>query len=102
MLADPSNWENHYHGNEKELHLARKYSYSNRIRYYMGDEKIVAATDKLFANLREHEIPMNMLHQFMPIQYQQIVDGQLKNDPRDVVMAQIAEVMKIYEAATIV
>ena len=100
MLADPSNWKDHYHGSEKELHLARKYSYSNRIRYYMGDEKIVAAIDKLFANLREHEIPMNMLHQFMPIQYQQIVDGNLTLDPKDLVMAQIAEVMKIYESAT--
>ena len=102
MLADPSNWEKHYHGDEKELHLARKYSYSNRIRYYMGDEKIVAATEKLFANLRKHEIPMNMLHQFMPIQYQLIVDGELTNDPEDLVRAQIDEVLKIYEAATIV
>ena len=100
MLADPSNWESHYHGSEKEIALARKYSYSNRIRYYMGDPKILAAREKLFANLRAHEIPMNMLHQFMPIQYQQIVDGTLTPDPKDLTMSQIAEVMKIYESAT--
>lgn len=85
---------------EKEIALARKYSYSNRIRYYMGDPKILAAREKLFENLRDHEIPMNMLHQFMPIQYAQIVDGSLTFDPKDLVMAHIAEVMKTYESAT--
>lgn len=38
----------------------------------------------------------------MPIQYQLIVDGELTNDPEDLVRAQIDEVLKIYEAATIV
>ena len=31
--------------------------------YYMGDERVMAAVDKLFGNLKKYEIPMNMLHQ---------------------------------------
>ena len=66
MLASPANWEKHYHGDEKHLAQCRKYSYSDRARYYIGQPEVVAAMNKLFDNLREYPIPMNMLHQYMP------------------------------------
>ena len=61
MLASPANWEKHYHGDEKHLAQCRKYSYSDRARYYIGQPEVVAAMNKLFDNLREYPIPMNML-----------------------------------------
>ena len=48
MLASPANWEKHYHGDEKHLAQCRKYSYSDRARYYIGQPEVVAAMNKLF------------------------------------------------------
>ena len=67
MLANPKNWEKHYHGDDKAKAFARKYSFSDRSRYYMGDPKITEAINKMFANLTEIEIPWNILHQYMPM-----------------------------------
>ena len=78
----PANWEKHYHGDEKHLAQCRKYSYSDRARYYIGQPEVVAAMNKLFDNLREYPIPMNMLHQYMPISYAKIREGKLKLNPR--------------------
>lgn len=78
MLAAPGNWQKHYHGTDEEKALARKYSFSDRCRYYMNHEEMEIAIQKLFKNLNETGIPMNMLHQYMPRQYSKILAGNLK------------------------
>ncbi|MGN0708256.1 MAG: class II D-tagatose-bisphosphate aldolase, non-catalytic subunit [Faecalibacterium sp.] len=99
MLAHPENWAKHYHGDEKHLAQCRKYSYSDRARYYIGQPEVVAAMNKLFDNLRKYPIPMNMLHQYMPLSYARIRAGELKLDPRELAMDGIAQFMMDYEAA---
>ena len=54
---------------------------------------------KLFDNLREYPIPMNMLHQYMPISYAKIREGKLKLDPRELAMDGIVQFMLDYESA---
>lgn len=100
MLEKPDNWKKHYHGNEKELQLARKYSFSDRARYYIGMEDNTQAINKLFDNLRKYDIPMNMLHQYMPLQYNKVRDGVLSKDPKDLAIDGILEFMHDYEYAT--
>lgn len=78
MLAAPGNWQKHYHGTDEEKKLARKYSFSDRCRYYMNHEEMEMAIRRLFMNLNEVKIPMNMLHQYMPRQYSKILAGGLK------------------------
>lgn len=99
MTDNPNNWQKHYHGNIKQLGLARKYSFSDRARYYMGDAKMEAAISKLFANLRNYEVPMNMLHQYMPKQYEAVREGNLKNDPKELAMDGVVQFMNDYEYA---
>lgn len=99
MLASPANWEKHYHGDEKHLAQCRKYSYSDRARYYIDQPEVVAAMNKLFDNLRAYPIPMNMLHQYMPISYAKIREGKLKLDPRELAMDGIVQFMLDYESA---
>ncbi len=99
MTDNPGNWQKHYHGTFKQLGLARKYSYSDRVRYYMGDPKITAAIEKLFANLREEKIPMNMLHQYMPVQYRKVCRGELTMDPKALAMDGAVQFMEDYEYA---
>lgn len=100
MLEKPDNWKKHYHGNEKELQLARKYSFSDRARYYIGLEDNTEAINKLFDNLRKYDIPMNMLHQYMPLQYNKVRDGIITKDPKDLAIDGILEFMHDYEYAT--
>lgn len=85
MLENPKNWQKYYHGTPKEQALKRAYSYSDRSRYYMPDPRIEAAMDKLFANIRSVDIPMGMLHQYMPLQYVEVRDGRLALEPRALV-----------------
>ena len=99
MTENPNNWKKHYHGNFKQLGLARKYSYSDRCRYYMGDEKVAAAIEKLFNNLAKYQIPMNMLHQYMPIQYEKVRSGKLELDPKALALDGVAQFMADYEYA---
>ena len=99
MLANPANWAKHYHGDEKQLALCRKYSYSDRARYYIGQPEVVAAMNKLFDNLRKYTIPMNMLHQYMPLSYNKVRNGELALDPRELAMDGVAQFMLDYEYA---
>lgn len=99
MLENPSNWQKHYHGDEKQLALARKYSFSDRARYYIGLPEVVASMNKLFDNLREYRIPMNMLHQYMPVSYQKVRDGIISLDPRELALDGIQIFMSDYEYA---
>jgi len=99
MLENPGNWKKHYHGDDKQLALARKYSFSDRCRYYIGLPEVVASMNKLFENLREYPIPMNMLHQYLPLSYLKVRDGLLPLDPRELALDGIANFMLDYEYA---
>ena len=99
MLANPANWAKHYHGDERQLALCRKYSYSDRARYYIGQPEVVECMNKLFENLRKYTIPMNMLHQYMPQSYNRVRAGELKLDPRELAMDGVAQFMMDYEQA---
>ena len=99
MLANPGNWQKHYHGNEKQLHLARKYSFSDRARYYMGQPEVLEAMDKLFTNLNTYKIPLNMLHQYMPLTYAKVRDGELPLEAKELAMDGVTNFMLDYEYA---
>ena len=99
MLANPGNWQKHYHGDEKQLHLARKYSFSDRARYYMGQPEVLEAMDKLFTNLDTYKIPLNMLHQYMPLTYAKVRDGELPLKAKELAMDGVTNFMLDYEYA---
>ena len=85
MLKNDKNWKKHYQGTELEIRLKRKYSFSDRCRYYMPTPAVEAAADRLLTNLRTLGIPLNLLSQFMPIQYTKVREGYLKNDPVELI-----------------
>lgn len=100
MIEEPENWKNYYHGNESQLGFARKYSFSDRARYYMGDSKVTAAIDKLFFNLDGIEIPLNILHQYMPIQFNKIMAEELSVKARELTKDMVYAFMSDYEYAS--
>ena len=100
MLEKSDNWRKHYHGNEQELSLARKYSFSDRCRYYLGEPPVKESIQILFDNLDETGIPLNMLCQYLPIQYKRVRDGIVRNEARALVKDAVVNVMYDYEYAT--
>ena len=100
MLADGKHWRKHYQGTELELRMKRKYSFPDRCRYYMPTPAVEAAKDRLIGNLRRLGIPLNLLSQFMPIQYTKVREGILENDPVALVEDRITNTIDEYLYAT--
>ena len=102
MLENPSNWQKHYHGSDEDKRIARKYSYSDRCRYYFSNPEIKSAIEKLFSNIDAiiEKIPAGMLRQYMPRQYQKIRDGLLKFNARDLAKDFVVSCAEDYNYAT--
>jgi D-tagatose-1,6-bisphosphate aldolase subunit GatZ/KbaZ len=99
MVSEPRNWENHYTGDEHAKRLLRRYSYSDRVRYYWNDVRVKQAVDTLVANLRETTIPETLLSSFMPDQYRCVRAGSLQLDAHALILHRIREVLKVYAEA---
>jgi len=100
MINDPKYWIKHYHGSEPQKAYSRKYSYSDRIRYYWPQKSVNMALKKLIGNLTEYEIPNGLLDQYMPAQLNAVKSGKINNDPVEIIHHKINEVLKIYSLAT--
>jgi D-tagatose-1,6-bisphosphate aldolase subunit GatZ/KbaZ len=95
----PNYWEKHYTGSEEEKALARKYSFSDRSRYYWNDRYVSKAVNTLFGNLSEKPVPLSLISQFMPDLFMQVSEGEIKNSPEDLVIARVQKVLAFYAAA---
>jgi D-tagatose-1,6-bisphosphate aldolase subunit GatZ/KbaZ len=100
MLAEPGYWEGYYPGTPEEQALARRYSYSDRMRYYWPDPEIESALARLMDNLTTREIPDPLLSAFLPIQYERVRRGFLERTPRELVIDRVRDVLRTYAAAT--
>ncbi len=100
MLDKPGNWQNHYHGSDKELFIKRKYSYSDRARYYIPVPEVQDAINTLVANLSTEPINMTLLSQYLPYQYRRIKEGLVNNDPVSIIKDYVKVYLEDYEYAT--
>ena len=95
MLEDPSSWQHHYTAEEPAGTLLRKYSYSDRSRYYMHRPEVKAAIGKLMENLYGR-ITLPMLSQFMPQQYIHAREGILEPKPEALVIDKTCDELSRY------
>ena len=101
MLKNPNKWEKYYTGTNTEQYIKRKYSFSDRCRYYMPLKSLQDAKNVLIHNLQTlDEIPLNLISQFMPIQYTKIREGLLKNTPEELIKDRICNTIDEYLFAT--
>jgi D-tagatose-1,6-bisphosphate aldolase subunit GatZ/KbaZ len=100
MLKQPKYWEKHYHGNDLQLHTKRLFSFSDRCRYYMPTPPVEEAKQRLLDNLNTTGIPLNLLSQYMPMQYTKVREGTLKNIPEDLIIDRIINTIDEYLYAT--
>ncbi|MFD8421677.1 D-tagatose-bisphosphate aldolase, class II, non-catalytic subunit [Streptomyces sp. NPDC059466] len=99
MRDKPSWWEGYYEGTADDQRLARRYSYSDRMRYYWPDPEIAAAQDRLFTNLSGLDIPLPLLSAYLPGQYRRVRTGALSATPRDLVVDRVRDVLRDYDRA---
>lgn len=100
MMENPGNWQKHYHGNDKELYIKRKYSFSDRCRYYFALPEIQEAIAKLIENIDSVDIPLGLLYQYMPLQYVKVRDGKLAKEGRALLLDSVNEITETYNYAT--
>jgi len=99
MLAHPEYWERYYAGSAPEQQIARRFSYSDRMRYYWPDAEIDQAVVLLHANLAALEIPLPLISQFLPDQYVRIRAGSLAAEPHALVVDKIRDALRPYAYA---
>ncbi len=100
MIKEPVYWEKYYKGEEDLKRFKRKYSYSDRIRYYWNDSSVQKALSILLKNLTENKIPITLISQFLPEEYKLIKDGSLTVNPEELIIKRISDVLDIYNYAT--
>lgn len=61
MVENNGSWKKHYHGTPEKIKYARKYSYSDRARYYLPVEAVKLAEDKLISNMKLINIPITLI-----------------------------------------
>ncbi len=99
MIKEPGYWEPYYNGTENDKVFKRKYSFSDRSRYYWPDREIDAAKNRLYLNLSRHMIPLSLLSQFMPVQFCKVCEGEITAYPKDLVHSHIRTVAELYSKA---
>lgn len=96
MVNNPKDWEKYYQGNELEKELQRKYSFSDRSRYYMSNTIINKCIEKLFKNIDSTEIPLGMIMQYLPKSYVNLRTKKNKNTAKNLVKTNIINVLNDY------
>jgi D-tagatose-1,6-bisphosphate aldolase subunit GatZ/KbaZ len=99
MLREPKDWMPYYAGSPAEQKLLRRYSYSDRVRYYWHRPEIAVAVDRLVANLSKVTIPESMLSRYLPGQYLRLRMGEISGEPVALIVDKVRDVLRTYAAA---
>lgn len=96
LTAKPNNWEKYYHGTPAQQAFKRKYSFSDRSRYYFAQPAVTEAFRKLVQNLSGVEMPLSIISQYLPVQYEKIRNKELSNDPVSILEDKVRAVAHRY------
>jgi D-tagatose-1,6-bisphosphate aldolase subunit GatZ/KbaZ len=98
MHRDPRHWKPYYTNAATET-FDLQYSLSDRVRYYWSVPEIQAACDALLFNLKSRGIPLTLLSQYLPLQYERVRGGTLINEPRKLVLDVVGQALQGYSRA---
>jgi D-tagatose-1,6-bisphosphate aldolase subunit GatZ/KbaZ len=99
MMRDRGNWEHHYSGDERRTRLLRRYSYSDRVRYYWNAAAVKSAVERLMRNLEGVAIPETMLSAYLPEEYRAVRAGRLRAEAHALILHHIRQVLRGYAGA---
>jgi D-tagatose-1,6-bisphosphate aldolase subunit GatZ/KbaZ len=98
MKRDPRYWKSYYSDPERQA-FDLQFSLSDRIRYYWSTPVVERACAQLFEQLASRNIPLTLISQYLPAQYAAIRAGQLKSEPRELVLDGVEQVLRYYDHA---
>jgi D-tagatose-1,6-bisphosphate aldolase subunit GatZ/KbaZ len=96
MLREPRYWVGHYHGTAQQQAFARKYSLSDRVRYYWAQPEVQAAFTLLIRNLGDKPIPLSLVSQFFPRHLALIREKKLTNSVEMIITESILFILQDY------
>ena len=99
MIRQPEHWREYYRGDKTFQRLARKFSRSDRLRYYWGFPQVQAALGQLLQNLGGKTIPLTLVSQYAPGQWEKISHGQIDNTPEAIILDKVNSVLAEYAFA---
>lgn len=99
MIENPKDWEKYYQGSDFEKELQRKYSFSDRSRYYLARNDINITINRLFENIDLHSVPLGMIKQYFPNAYISLRTGNISKNAKNLVKSNICDVLDDYNHA---
>lgn len=96
MLDEPGYWKKYYRPAFTQSLVDIHYSLSDRIRYYWPNGRISDALSALIANLDRQAIPLGLLSQYLPKQFDRVLSGYLAADPHSLIIDKIQDVLRDY------
>jgi D-tagatose-1,6-bisphosphate aldolase subunit GatZ/KbaZ len=99
MLRNPSPWKAYYHGSEGEVRRDLTYGFSDRCRYYWHEPAVQAEVSRLLHNLAAKSIPLTLVSQYLPPEYEAIRAGALEAVPEKMIQYHIRRVLSVYANA---
>ena len=98
MRADPRHWRSYYEDAANES-FDLQYSLSDRIRYYWPYPEVQRASASLLVRLRRAALPLTLLSQYLPRQYEAVRAGRLSPMTDDILHEGIALALRPYARA---
>ena len=95
MHGDPRHWRSYYHDATRRS-LDLQFSLSDRIRYYWPYPRVQRACESLLARLRRVSLPLTLLSQYLPHQYESVRAGRLQPSVDELLNEGIALVLRPY------
>ncbi len=99
MLRQAGHWEKYYTGSPAEQAFKRRYSRSDRIRYYWTMPAVRSALERLMRNLHAREIPVTLMSQYLPLEQEALLAHGFAFSPEAVISERIARRLGDYFAA---
>ena len=96
MVQKPKDWAKHYEGSLEERAVLRRFSYSDRIRYYWNEPAVIEAIAKLLRNLEKKPIPETLISAYLPEQYRRLRVVLPSLRPEELVLDRIREALEPY------
>ena len=98
MHGDPRHWRSHYR-DPARTDLDLQFSLSDRIRYYWPYPQIQGACESLLNRLRRTALPLTLLSQYLPHQYEAVRAGRLPASADALLAEGIARALRPYMRA---
>jgi D-tagatose-1,6-bisphosphate aldolase subunit GatZ/KbaZ len=99
MLKRPEHWLKYYHGSESEQAFKRKYSLSDRIRYYWTEPSVQHAMKIMLTKLTQNPLPLALLKKYVPDICAKIKDERVSFTPEQILLEKIKNVLEDYYQA---